>query len=96
MNQTELKSKLNRDFQALVNDLAAAQVVVDNGNPFDRVTLNPKFLGTMLTTPVMSDEELKVVLDDIDAAIQRNDDLREVANLVGTGLSLLAKYGVLA
>jgi hypothetical protein len=95
MNETELKNKIANDFQTLVSDIAAAETLESQDNPFSRVTFGRDFLEAQLSAPVLSDEELKKVITSIDKAIEESKSLKEVVGLVSTGLKLLAKYGVI-
>lgn len=94
MNEDELKAKIVKDFHRVVADLAAAETLADNGNPFSRVSFTPEFLSAELTKPIMQDEELKTLLQDMNQAIEKNDTLKTVVALAGKGLKLAAKYAV--
>ena len=94
MNEGELKSKIAKDFNKLIADLAAAETLADNSNPFSRVSFNADFLNAELSSPIMKDDELKNLLNDVDKAIERNDTLKNVVALVGKGLKLAAKYAI--
>ncbi len=94
MNDVELKSKIAKDFNRLVADLAAAETLSDNTNPFSRVSFSADFLNAELTSPIMKDDELKILMNDVDKAIEQNDTLKNIVALVGKGLKLAAKYAV--
>ena len=94
MNENELKEKIAKDFQAVIGNIAAAETLQSQDNPFSRVTFGREFLEAQLSAPVLSDEELMKVASDIDKAIEENQSLQEVVGLLKTGLTLLAKYGV--
>lgn len=95
MNENQLKEKIAEDFQAVIADIAAAETLLSQDNPFSRVTFGRGFLEAQLSAPVLSDEELMKVASDIDKAIEENKSLQEVVGLLKTGLTLLAKYGVI-
>jgi hypothetical protein len=95
MNEDELKVKIANDFQAVIADIAAAETLQGQDNPFYRVTFGREFLEAQLSAPVLSDEELMKVASDIDKAIEENRSLQEVVGLLKTGLTLLSKYGVI-
>lgn len=95
MNEDELKVKIANDFQAVITDIAVAETLQSQDNPFYRVTFGREFLEAQLSAPVLSDEELMKVASDIDKAIEENRSLQEVVGLLKTGLTLLSKYGVI-
>ncbi len=95
MNEDELKVKIAKDFQAVIADIAAAETLQSQDNPFSRVTFGREFLEAQLSAPVLSDAELLKITSDIDKAIEENRNLQEVVGLLKTGLTLLAKYGVI-
>ena len=95
MNESELKVKMINDFRALIDDIARAETLQSQDNPFSKVTFSRKFLEAQLSTPVLSDEELEKLLSDIDKAIEDNKSLEQVIRLLKKGLKLLAKYGVI-
>ena len=95
MNETALKRRIASNFQALVADVSAAETIQSPDNPFSHVVLSREFLEAQLSAPVLSDEKLKTVIEDIDKAIEQERSIADVMALVKTGLSLLAKHGVL-
>lgn len=94
MTEDELKVKIGNDFQRLIADIAAAETIQSEDNPFSRVVFSKEFLQAQLSAPILSDEQLMKTLTDIDKAIQENKSLQDVVGLLKTGLTLLAKYGV--
>lgn len=95
MTEEELKARIAKDFQSAILNVAAAETLQSNENPFSRVVFRKEFLEAQLKAPVMSDEELMKVVADIDNAIEENKSLPEVVGLLQKGLMLLAKYGVI-
>lgn len=95
MNEHQLKIKISNDFQAVIADISAAETLQSKDNPFSRVTFGREFLEAQLSAPVLSDKELTKITSDIDKAIEDNKSLQEVVGLLKTGLTLLAKYGVI-
>ncbi len=94
MNEDELKTKIVKDFNRMVSDLAAAETLTDTGNPFSRVSFSSEFLNAELSRPIMQDDELKTILGDMNKAIEKNETLKTVVALAGKGLKLAAKYAV--
>jgi len=95
MNENELKKKIANDFQAVIADIAAAETLQSQDNPFSRVIFGKDFLEAQLSAPVLSNEELMSVVSNIDKAVEENESLQEIVGLLKTGLTLLVKYGVI-
>ena len=94
MDEHDLKKKIAVSFQNLIADVAAAETLQSPDNPFTHVVISREFLEAQTSAPVLSDEELRKILGDIDEAIKQDRSLQELMGLVKTGLGLLAKYGV--
>ena len=92
MTEAELRKKIVRDFRELVNDIANIQTIESSDNPFKKVSLSTEFLNAKLTAPVLTDDELKTILTNIDKSIEEEKQIKDILKLVGQGLKIAAKF----